>query len=429
MSLARSGVFRLLRSKNKAMKEVGAAWQAYWEDQLTQIDIDGRRRHLREFMRPMDSAGELREHGQCLVNFGSNDYLNLACHPEMVKVVQAGVESYGWGSGASPLVTGRTATHALLERRLAEFERSEASLLFSTGYAANMSAVVTLVGRGDGIFSDQLNHASLIDGCRLSGAEICRYEHVDMKDLADKLASQRSRFQRAIILTDSLFSMDGDLAPIADICDLADRFDCLVVADEAHATGVYGEKGEGWCHAAGCGDRVLVRTGTLSKAVGGLGGFLVGPKSFVDLAIHRGRGYMFSTSMPAAMALAATRAIELIQTMHAERQLLLDRAVKLREALRQQGWNVGQGDSPIIPIYVGDEALCLAYGRALMMAGCYVPAIRPPTVPKGKSLLRISLSIAHRNEHIEQLVGAMSHLRQLDTHGIPENHSIHERNA
>jgi 8-amino-7-oxononanoate synthase len=406
-----------------------ADWLRYWERQLAQMEFEGRRRRLREFVRDSDLPGELNALDRRLINFGSNDYLNLSCHPEIVKVIQDGVEEYGWGSGASPLVTGRTPAHAQLERALAEFEHSEAALLFSSGYSANMAAIVTLVGRGDGIFSDQLNHASLIDGCRLSGAEICRYQHVDMNDLAEQLAAHRSRFERAIIVTDSLFSMDGDLAPIAEICELAERYNCLVVADEAHATGIYGEHGEGLCHEVGCGQRVTVRIGTLSKAIGGLGGFLVGPQAFVDLAIHRGRGYMFSTSMPAAMALAAKTSIVLLQKMQSERQELRSRARGLRQQLRQQGWSVGGDDSPIIPIYVGDPNLCVAYSIRLLSAGCYIPAIRPPTVPVGKSLLRISLSTAHSEGHIQYLLGALDDLQQQKEMSISVNRSIHERNA
>jgi 8-amino-7-oxononanoate synthase len=386
-------------------------WRKNWEMQLAEIDAIGGRRRLRTFARSICSGGEFQLDGFDVVNFGSNDYLDLSRHPLLLASIETGVRDFGWGSGASPLVTGRSSLHEQLEQKLAEFEQAEAALLFSTGYAANMAAIVTLVGRGDGIFSDALNHASLIDGCRLSGAEVCRYSHACMDDLESQLACHRSRYERAIIVTDSLFSMDGDLAPIAKICDLAERFNCLVVVDEAHATGVYSENGAGWCHEADCAERVIVRTGTLSKAIGGIGGFVVGPQSFIDLLIHRGRSYMFSTSMPALSVLAALTSLELLQKMGAERQQLRQRAMRLRRTLTEMGLDVGKGDSPIVPVYVGDSHHCVEYAGRLLKMGCYVPAIRPPTVPVGKSLLRISLSIAHKEDDYSRLVAGFQKLQ------------------
>lgn len=406
-----------------------AAWQSHWRRQLEQIESEGKRRRLREFTRKPDSLVELQTDQRTVLNFGSNDYLNLACDEKVLDVIRNGLEKYGWGSGASPLVTGRCSAHSDLEAALAEFEQTEAALVFSTGYAANVAAIITLVERGDGIFSDQLNHASLIDGCRLSGAEICRYRHVDVNDLADQLASHRSRFERAIIVTDSLFSMDGDLAPIHEICELAERFDCLVVADEAHATGIYGEKGQGWCHESGCSDRVIVRTGTLSKAIGSLGGFLVGPRSLVDLAIHRGRSYMFSTAMPAVMAMAATCSLALLKEMGAERNALRGQARALRQQLKLQGWETSGFDSPIIPIYTGSEELCVNIASELMTQGLYIPAIRPPTVPKGRSLLRISLSIAHRDSHLRHLLEVLGQVKRQNESGVSMDHSNHARDT
>lgn len=406
-----------------------AAWQTHWHRQLERIESEGKRRRLREFVRQPDSAVELESKQGRVLNFGSNDYLNLACHEKVLEVIRSGLDKFGWGSGASPLVTGRSAAHSELETALAEFEHTEAALVFSTGYAANVAAIITLVERGDGIFSDQLNHASLIDGCRLSGAEICRYRHVDVNDLADQLAAHRNRFERAIIVTDSLFSMDGDLAPIHEICDLAERFDCLVVADEAHATGIYSEMGQGWCHESGCSERVMVRTGTLSKAIGGLGGFMVGPKSLIDLALHRGRSYMFSTAMPAVMAQAATCSLTLLKEMGAERNGLRGQARAVRQQLKSQGWETSGFDSPIIPIYTGSEELCVNIASELLTQGLFVPAIRPPTVPKGRSLLRISLSIAHRDSHLQYLLEVLGQIKRQNESIASVNQAIHVRHT
>ena len=404
-------------------------WRKHWEETLAEIDATGGRRRLRTFARSMRSGGELQSDGAEVINFGSNDYLDLSRHSLLLAAIEKGVTEFGWGSGASPLVSGRSSLHEQLEQQLADFEQAEAALLFSTGYAANMAAIVTLVGRGDGIFSDALNHASLIDGCRLSGAEVCRYSHVCTDDLESQLACHRSRYERAIIVTDSLFSMEGDLAPINKICDLAERFDCLVVADEAHATGVYGENGAGWCHEAKCAKRVVVRTGTLSKAIGGIGGFVVGPQSFIDLLIHRGRSYMFSTSMPTLSVLAALTSLELLQMMGSERQQLRQRALRLRQTLTELGWEVGIGDSPIIPVYVGESQQCVEFARRLLEMGCYVPAIRPPSVPSGKALLRISLSVAHSIDHNAKLVAGFQRLKANTIPTSSAEHFTHDGGA
>jgi 8-amino-7-oxononanoate synthase len=311
------------------------------------------------------------------------------------------------------LVTGRRPEHALLEEELARFEEVDSALLFSSGYAANVAAVVALVGRTDGIFSDRLNHASLIDGCRLSGAAIHRYRHVSPDDLEQQLKTHRAKYRQAIIVTDSLFSMDGDLAPVPEICRLAEQYDCLVLVDEAHATGVYGTEGAGWCHETKCSDRVLVRTGTLSKSIGGLGGFLIGPSDFVQLAIHRARSFIFSTAMPAAMAVAARCAIRLIINMSRERQELRQTAQELRKDLVSIGCQIGGTDSPIIPVYIGDSERCVEFSNRLRQMGCYVPAIRPPSVPSGSALLRISITSAHQRTDLELLCSAIAKLRDI----------------
>jgi 8-amino-7-oxononanoate synthase len=387
-------------------------WIEDWVGQLQDIDDRGGRRVLRVHDRSNDSGASMSVNGHPALNFGANDYLNLARHPLVIKRIVEVVEQVGWGSGASPLVSGRGPIHDELEKKLAEFEEAEGALLFPTGYAANMAAVMTLVGHGDVIFSDKLNHASLIDGCQLSGAETYRYRHSDIDHLETLLKRHRDKFKRAILVTDTLFSMDGDLAPVRELGELASRFDCAILADEAHATGVYGKNGAGWCHESGCIDQVLVRTGTISKSLGGLGGFLVGPDPLIQLAIHRGRGFMFSTAMPQAIAAAASVAIDLLSSMEQERIELRKMSVELRRILLEQGWQVGEGDSPIIPVYIGDPNRTMQLARSMFEQGCYVPAIRPPSVPVGKSLLRISLSVMHSREDVGKLSDCFLKLRQ-----------------
>lgn len=392
-------------------------WIEDWVSQLQDIEDRGGRRVLRVHDRSNKSGASMSVNGHPALNFGANDYLNLARHPLVVERIVEVVEQVGWGSGASPLVSGRGPIHEELEKKLSDFEEAEGALLFPTGYAANMAAVMTLVGHGDVIFGDRLNHASLIDGCQLSGAEVYRYRHSDMDHLETLLKRHREKFKRAILVTDTLFSMDGDLAPVRGLGELASRYDCAVLADEAHATGVYGSKGAGWCHESGCIDQVLIRTGTISKSLGGLGGFLVGPDPLIQLAIHRGRGFMFSTAMPQAIAAAASVAIDLVSAMEQERIELRMMSVELRRTLREQGWQVGEGDSPIIPVYIGDPNKTMQLAKSLFGHGCYVPAIRPPSVPVGKSLLRISLSVMHSRQDIAKLGDCFMSLRQQSLNG------------
>jgi len=354
------------------------------------------------------------ENGQTLVNFGSNDYLSLSWyHPDASIPEAIALGEAREGAGASPLVTGSTWEHEELVRELARFEGQEAALLFSSGYAANVGVVSSIANAGDVIFSDRLNHASLIDGCRLSGADIHRYRHVSIEDLEQQLKTHRAKYRQAIIVTDSLFSMDGDLAPLPEICELADRYSCLVLVDEAHATGIYGDRGAGWCHETNCSDRVLVRTGTMSKSIGGLGGFIVGPKDFIQVAIHRARSFIFSTAMPAAMAGAARSAIRIISRMSRERHELRQSAQELRKDLLGIGCQIGGIDSPIIPIYIGDSDRCVEFSNRLLQMGYYVPAIRPPSVPKGSALLRISITSAHSRSDLEQLCSAIDKLKEM----------------
>ncbi|NQT11194.1 MAG: 8-amino-7-oxononanoate synthase, partial [Planctomycetes bacterium] len=255
--------------------------------QTTQIDLDGGK----------------------LVNFGSNDYLALAADPRLAHAASEAAHEEGWGSGASPLVTGHGPAHRRLEERLAEFEDAEAALVFSSGFAANAGTIAALVGPGDVVFSDRTNHASIWDGCRLSRADVRTFRHADCRQLAQLLEKSHGR-RRRLIVTDSVFSMDGDVAPLAELTDLAERFDAMLLVDEAHATGVFGPHGRGAAEQAGLEGRVHVRVGTLSKALGSVGGFVVGSRSLIDWLVNRARPYVFSTAPPGAAAAAATAALD-----------------------------------------------------------------------------------------------------------------------
>lgn len=356
------------------------------------------------------SDSEIELDGKRLVNFGANDYLGLASHPNLIAAAnprtgsEAGSEGNRWGSGASPLVSGYGPNHAALECEIAKFEDTEAAILFSTGYAANVGTVAALASSQDIIFSDELNHASLIDGCRLSRAKICIYPHTDIDLLRALLREHRGTARRAFLATDSLFSMDGDLAPLDSIVELADEYDFVPIVDEAHATGVYGQHGRGVSEFFGVEDRIPVRIGTLSKAIGSLGGFVAGSQTLVDYLRNFARTYVYSTAMPAGMARAAIASLQLTLQMNDEREQLRRTSFQLRESLIQIGLSVPNGDSPIIPVYLGDAEKTVQLSFELRQQGQFVPAIRPPTVPHEKSLLRISLSIKHTEKQIANLL-------------------------
>jgi len=380
---------------------------AWIDDELRQLETFGLRR--RRGLREGPQAAEVVWSGRPVLNFGSNDYLALAGN-RLNAAVQGSIERVGWGAGASPLVTGRGELHDRLERALAEFEQTDEALLFPTGFAANVGAVAALAGRGDIIFSDAKNHASIIDGCRLSGARVQVYPHC-RADYLEKYLSQSSGFRRRLIVTDGLFSMDGDLAPLDAIADLAERHDAMLLVDEAHATGVFGAAGRGACEHFGVEDRVTARIGTLSKALGSLGGFVVGPTSVIEWLVNRARPYVFSTAPPECLAAAALEGLRVIRDEPRRRQELLSRAADLRLRLASQGWQMLDSCSQIIPLLVGSPDLTMELAARLLDRGVYVPGIRPPTVPDGESLLRISLTWGHSAEMIEQLVAALAAAR------------------
>jgi 8-amino-7-oxononanoate synthase len=346
--------------------------------------------------------------GQSLVNFGGNDYLGLRNHFQMVQAAIAATRSQGTGSGASPAVTGYSPAQYQLEQDLAEFCHHPAAIVFSSGFSANLAALSSLAGKDDAIFSDSLNHASLIDGCRLSRAERIVYPHADTQLLKQRLEADRARFQRVLIVTESIFSMDGDAAPLQDLVSIAQQFECGLVVDEAHATGVYGNTGGGLLEELSLDSKVLAKLGTLSKAIANVGGFACGSEALCNYLRNFGRSYMYSTALPGSCLAGACVALRLIRNMQPQRKTLRSTATKVRDRLQQQGWQVLGADSPIIPIVLGSEQAALAISTRLRNAGFFAPAIRPPTVPPGTSRIRISLSVAHTQQQIDDLLDAFS---------------------
>jgi len=361
-----------------------------------------------------------------------NDYLGLANDPAIKSAVVEAVGRWGVGAGASRLVSGTTSLHVELERRLAEFKHAEAALVTPTGWMANHVAIHALTGPGDLILCDKLNHASIIDAALSSGARVRTYAHREVDRAADLLDRHRGEHRRCVIVTDSLFSMDGDLAPLPELVGLKERFDAMLLIDEAHATGVLGEHGRGAAELLGVEDRVDATVGTLSKAVGALGGFVSGPKVLIDTIVSTGRAFMFTTALPPALCAAAIAALDIIRDQPDRRRRLLDLAARLRWQLSQiapeatvspmdvtnpERERRGDVTSPerkrrdeitqIIPILIGEAAEALRVSNSLLEAGFLVPAIRPPTVPRRTSRLRVSLTAAHEQADLDRFVEAL----------------------
>lgn len=381
-------------------------------DELAQREASGLRRG-RRCVTPLP-GGRCRLEGRTLIKFSTNDYLDLAGDERLVTAATQAMRECGSGARASALVSGRTDWHERLEQRLAEFEGEETAILFPSGYAANVGTLTAVIQPADVVFCNRFNHASLVDGCRLSGAKLRVYRH-DQFDKLERELVKATESHRRWIVTDGIFSMDGDVAPLPELCDLAERFDAAVIVDEAHGTGVFGESGRGVCEHLGVEDRIAVRIGTLSKAVGCLGGFVAGSQELVDWLWNTARPQIFSTALPPGVCAAAAAALEIITTEPQRRTRLRELADRLRSQLRESGCDIPAGCiAPIIPVIIGDPERTVTMSARLQECGFLVPAIRPPTVPNGTSRLRISLSCAHSDDDVDRLAAAINELRNND---------------
>ena len=345
--------------------------------------------------------------GRPLVNFSSNDYLGLASHPALAEAMCRGARAFGAGSGASALVTGYREPHARLEAELAAFLGYERVLLCASGYHANLAALTALAGRGDVIVQDRLCHASLIDGARLSGAELRRYPHADVPGLEQQLA--RGSRGHTLIVSDGVFSMDGDVAPLAALAELSARHGAWLLVDDAHGIGVSGPGGRGSVAAAGLGQaEVPVLIGTLGKAFGCNGAFIAGSAELVEHIVNEGRTYLFTTALSPAVAAAARQALALIRADDWRRELLHERIAFFREGAAERGLSLLHSESPIQPLVVGDSERAVTLSDQLLEHGMLVAAIRPPTVPAGSARLRITLSSEHEEAQVDALLAALS---------------------
>lgn len=343
--------------------------------------------------------------GRHVVNFCSNDYLGLANHPDVVNAFKAGADRYGVGSGSAHLICGHSAAHHALEEELAAFTGRDRALLFSTGYMANIGVISALLGRGDAVFEDRLNHASLLDGGLLSGARFKRYAHADTDDLSANLEKAAGR---KLVVTDGVFSMDGDFAPLDGLVAAAKKHDAWLMVDDAHGLGVIGEHGGGIVEHYGLNqDDVPVLMGTLGKGLGTFGAFVAGSEVLIETLIQKARTYIYTTALPAAVAEATRASLKIAVEENWRRDQLKQLAERFRLGAAQLGLNLMPSASAIQPILVGDSQAALDISNALLSAGFLVSAIRPPTVPQGSARLRVTFSALHEAQHIDRLLDAL----------------------
>lgn len=342
-----------------------------------------------------------------VLNLSSNDYLGLASHPTVTGAATNTLERYGCGASASRLISGTLDLHAELETELAAFKRTEAALVFGSGYHANLGVIPAVVGPADTVFSDELNHASIIDGCRLSRARVRVYRHLDMGHLGELLSATPPAGQR-LIVTDSVFSMDGDVAPLGDIVTLAHRYRAWMMVDEAHATGVFGPSGAGVVEERGLEGQIEIQMGTLSKALGSFGAYVAGSRVLVEWLINRARSFIFSTALPPSMLAAARAALAIVKDEPERRQRLWNNAERLIEGLSRLGYRVGDTASPIVPVLIGDEDRTMALSAALLERGVFAQGIRPPTVPPGTARLRVTPMATHTDADLERALLAFA---------------------
>ena len=346
--------------------------------------------------------------GKSYLAFCSNDYLGLAYHPQLVAALQQGAQQWGAGAGAAHLVSGHVAPHHQLEAQLAAFVGKPAALLFSTGYMANLGVVQALVGKADTVYADKLNHASLNDAMLLSRAQIKRYRHGDMAQLAQQL--EQTKDGRKLIITDAVFSMDGDIAPLPELLALCERHDAWLLVDDAHGFGVLGEQGRGSLSHFGIGSERIIYMATLGKAAGVFGAFVAAEQVVIDTLVNHARSYVYTTATPPALSVALIEGLRLIGQGDDRRAHLQKLIVQLRHGLAGLPWRLMPSSTAIQPLLIGDNQQALALSEDLRERGIWVAAIRPPTVPQGTARLRITLSAAHGAADVEQLVGALHEL-------------------
>jgi 8-amino-7-oxononanoate synthase len=385
----------------RALVETG--WEQFLAEELERRAGAGLLRSMREFER--EGAWVVTQDGRRLLNLSSNDYLGLASHPDVLDAGARAAAQAG-GATASRLIVGTDPAYTALEAKLADFQGAESALVFGSGYLANVGVISCLVGPRDAVFSDSLNHASIIDGCRLSRAAIHRYGHRDVDELEAML--QSSNAERKLIVTETVFSMSGDVAPLAEIVELKERYGAALLVDEAHADGVFGPHGEGYAHELGVADRVDLHLGTFGKAFGAYGAYVAGSSLWVQYLLNASRSFVFTTGLPASVIAAVDAALAVVQAADGLRADLHAKAERFRTRLAQFGFDTCGSSTQIVPLVTGDSAAALALSSALEDAGVLAVAIRPPTVPPGTARLRFSLTALHEDADLETALAAVA---------------------
>ncbi len=374
-------------------------------DRLAELEQRGLSRRLR--LVEGAQAGRVRLDGREVLMLSSNNYLGLANHPALTQAAQAALERCGCGAGASRLISGSMELHHELEARLACLKHTQAALVFPTGYQANVGTLSALMEPGDTILSDALNHASIIDGCRLSRASTLVFRHNDVDHVAELLASCSGTGQR-LIVTDSVFSMDGDIAPLAELSRLARRYDAWLMVDEAHATGVFGPHGGGVVEELGLSAAIEIQMGTLGKALGGFGAYVAGSRQLIDWLVNRARSFVYTTALPPSVAATAVAALDIVAQEPQRRRQLWDNTAFLAEQLAGLGYSLSQTRSQILPLIIGDAGQTMALAAALLERGIFAQGIRPPTVPVGTSRIRVTPMATHTRQDMQDAVEAFA---------------------
>ncbi len=376
------------------------------EDELQALQESGLYNHIRTLDSPQGAW--LVVDGKRVLNFCSNNYLGLANHPRLVQAAKAAIDQYGVGPGAVRTIAGTMSLHVRLEKRLAAFKGVEDAITFQSGFNANLGTIPALVGRGDVIFSDELNHASIIDGSRLSRAQIVRYEHCNPADLEAKLKAHRHEFKRALVVTDGVFSMDGDIAPLDEIYDVTQHYDAILMVDDAHGEGVLGRGGRGIVDHFGLHGKVDIEVGTLSKAFGVVGGVVAGNAKIVEWLRQRGRPFLFSSAMTVPDTAACLAAVDLLEESTDLVDKLWANTRYFKAEMKALGFDTGQSVTPITPIMLGEATLAQEFSRRLFNEGVFAMAIGYPTVPKGKARIRVMISAAHEKADLDQGLAAFA---------------------
>lgn len=382
----------------------------FLQDQLQELKDQGVYRKIPVVETANDAM--IIVNGQKVINLSSNNYLGFANHPRMKQAAIEAVEKFGVGAGAVKTIVGNMTLHEQLESELAKFKREEAVLLFQSGFNCNAGVIQAVTSAGDLIISDALNHASIIDGVRLSKADRAVYKHSDMQNLRHVLVEMREKYKQVLIITDGVFSMDGDLAKLPEIVELAEEFNCLTYVDDAHGSGVLGENGRGIVDHFHLHGRIDFTIGTLSKAFGVVGGYVAGKQVLKDWLSHRARPLLFSTNLPPAVVGALLEALKMLHESDEYTQALWHNSTYFKAKMKEAGFDIGHSETPITPIFLFDEALTMRFSKLLFEKGVFVSPIIFPTVPKGKARLRVMVTAVHTQNQLDQAVAAFIEVGQ-----------------